>query len=459
MNQFTSIQNNVLVTDSSTNSADFKRKKQNRSMNKEKFQAPKGTRDFLPDEMIRRQFVINKIQEVFERYGFEPFNTPAFEDFDLLAAKSGEDVKRQIYEFRDKANRRLGLRFDLTVPMARVVASNPQLPKPFKRYAIAPVWRYEEVTAARKREFWQCDVDVVGSSSMESDVECITAAVDALRELGFKNFVITVNNRKILDGFIEAIGADKNKDLDVFRAIDKLKKFSEETVREELKKAGMNEQQIGKLFKLTSASFEGGKILLKESAVGKEGLKEIEEIIKFAKMYGIAKMLKVDFTLARGLDYYTGPIFEIVVKGYEKYGSVAGGGRYDKLIETFGGRPTAATGISLGIERIIEIMQQEKMFKLEKTKTKVFVAAVDDKVRENAREIAKRLRGEGIGCQVDLMKRSLSKQLEYADALGIPYVLIVGQKELKSKKFKLRDMKKKNEKTMTLQQILKMFAK
>ena len=451
MNQFTSSSAKDLST---ANSPDLKNKKQNKSM---KFQTPKGTRDFLPEEMIRRQFVIDKIRNVFERFGFEPFDTPAFEDFELLAAKSGEDVKRQIYDFEDKAGRRLGLRFDLTVPMSRVVASNPQLAKPFKRYAIAPAWRYEEVTASRKREFWQCDADVVGSSSIEADVECITVAVECLREIGFKNFAINVNSRKILDGFIEVVGADKSKDLDIFRAIDKLKKFSKEIVKAELKKAGLNDKQIADLFKLTSASFFGGKILLKDSNVGKEGLNELDEMMKFAKIYGIAKMMKIDFSLARGLDYYTGPIFEIVVKDYEKYGSVAGGGRYDKLIETFGGRPTHATGISLGIERIIEIMEQEKMFKLEKTKTKIFVASVDEKVKSNAVKIAKELREKGINCQVDLMGRSLGKQLEYANTSAIPFVLIVGKKELKKKKFKLRDMKAKKEKEVSLNEIMKVL--
>lgn len=420
-----------------------------------KFQTPKGTRDFLPEEMIRRQFVIDKIKEIFERYGFEPFSTPAFEDFELLSAKSGEEVKRQIYEFRDKADRRLGLRFDLTVPMARVIANNPQVPKPFKRYAIAPVWRYEEVTAARKREFWQCDADVVGSSSMESDVECMATAIESFRELGFKNFVVTLNSRKVLDGFIEIVGADKSSDIDIFRAIDKLKKFSEMSVRDELRKAGLNEKQITQLFELVSASFDGAKVLLKGSSVGQEGLNELSEMVKFARIFGIQKMLKFDFSLARGLDYYTGPIFEIVVKDYEKYGSVAGGGRYDKLIETFGGRPTPATGISLGIERIIEIMEQEKMFRLEKTKTRVFIASAGEKVKPDVIRIAQKFRLEEINCQIDLMKRNLGKQLEYADALNIPYVLIVGEKELKSRKFKLRDMKAKKEREVSIQEAVK----
>lgn len=421
-----------------------------------KFQTPKGTRDFLPEEMIRRQFVIDKVRKVFEKFGFGPLSTPVFEDFELLSAKSGEDVKRQIYDFEDKGGRRLGLRFDLTVPMARVVASNPQIPKPFKRYAIAPVWRYEEVTAARKREFWQCDADVVGSSSMEADVECIAAAVECFKELGFKDFTIVVNDRKILDSFIELIKADKNRGLDIFRSIDKLKKFGEQIVRLELSKIGLVEKQIDELLQMLGANLDKAtRIAMK---VGKlEGINEIEEIEKFAKVYGIEKMIKIDFSLARGLDYYTGPIFEIIIKNYEKYGSVAGGGRYDKLIETFGGRPTAATGISLGIERIMEIMEEENMFKLEKTQTKVFVANVDEKVKKATIKIANELRKNGITSQIDLMNRSLGKQLEYTDSAGIPFVVIVGEKELKKKKVKLRNMKTKKENEILIKQIPKIL--
>lgn len=418
-----------------------------------KYQAPKGTRDFLPEEMIRRQFVIEKIKNVFERFGFEPFDTPAFEEFELLSAKSGEDVKKQIYDFEDKGGRRLGLRFDLTVPMARVVASNPQLPKPFKRYAIAPVWRYEEVTAARKREFWQCDADIVGSSSMEADVECIAAAVECFKELGFKDFTILVNDREVLDSFIDIIGADKTKDLDIFRAIDKVKKIGEEVMKSELLKIGLTDKQVAQLKDLIKTPFSAARKLLQAAAKIQEGLNELSDIMKFTKIYGIDKMIKIDFSLARGLDYYTGPIFEIIIKDYEKYGSVAGGGRYDKLIETFGGRPTAATGISLGIERIVEIMEEEKMFKLEKTKSKVFVVNVNENIKSDVVKIANNLRKEGINCQIDLMNRSLGRQLEYADSVAIPFVIIVGEKELKKKKVKVRNMKKKVEKEILISRI------
>lgn len=424
-----------------------------------KFQAPKGTKDFLPEEMVKRQFVIDTIRNVFERYGFDPLETPVFEEFELLAAKSGEDVKNQIYKFEDKSGRELGLRFDLTIPMARVVANNPQMQKPFKRYAIAPAWRYEEITASRKRQFYQSDIDVVGSTSMEADIECIAAAIDCLKELGFKDFIVTINNRKILDGFLEVIKVNLAQSLGIFRAIDKLKKFGQTTVIEELIKTGLEKKQTDKLLDLISESGKFEELLKKVkkilagSEIGEEGIKELEDIRSFAESFGISKYLLLDFSLARGLDYYTGPIFEIAVKGYEKVGSIAGGGRYDTLIEIFGGRPSPATGISLGIERVIEILNEEGKLNFGKSKVKIFVANVNEKVKKDAIKIAQKLRAEGINCQTDLMNRSLGKQLEYSDNMQIPFVVIIGEKELKVKKVKIRNMKTKQEKEVTVEKI------
>lgn len=424
-----------------------------------RFQPPKGTKDFLPEEMIKREYVIQTIKKKFEEYGFAPIETPVFENWKLLTKKCGEDIKQQIYYFKDKAGRELGLRFDLTVPMCRMVANNPQQPKPFKRYVISPVWRYEEVTKARKREFYQADIDVVGSSSMEAEVECIACAVDCLKALGFKDFTVIINNRKILDGFIELIKADKCKDVDIFRAIDKLEKFGEEAVKKELKNCKLNDKQIEQLLGLIKTKdVNEVKKLLKGIKIGEEGLWEIEKIFEIAMIYGISEMLKLDFTLARGIDYYTGPIFEIKAKRYEKYGSVAGGGRYDNLIELLGGRYTPATGISLGVERIVEIMEKEQMFNLPRTKVKVFVANATGDVKPDVIRITQKLRKEGIPAQTDLMDRNLTKQLEFADSLGIPYCIIVGRKELEKNRFKLKDMKAKSEKELKLEDIIKLLS-
>jgi histidyl-tRNA synthetase len=425
-----------------------------------KFQPPKGTRDFLPEEMIIREYVLETVKKIFESYGFDSFETPAFENWGLLATKCGADILNQIFKFEDKGGRKLGLRFDLTVPLARVVANNPQLPKPFKRYCIGRVWRYEEPQAGRNREFWQADIDVVGSSSMEAEVECIACTIDCFKALGFGDFVVKINNRKILDGLLELVKIEKEGKLDVFRVIDKLDKIGVEGVKKELLKIGLEKGQIEKLFKLitTKGNFEKtlreGKELLKKTEIGKEGLEELEKIYNLGKKYGISNFLELDFSLARGLDYYTGPIFEVYVKEIEKLGAQAAGGRYDDLIELVGGVPTPATGISLGIERIVTTIKTKKI-NLPKTKVRVFIASVNEKVKDDVIKIAQKLRNERISCQIDLMNRNLTRQLEYADSLGIPFVIIVGQKELENKVFRLKDMNRKTEELLNFDDLIK----
>jgi histidyl-tRNA synthetase len=429
----------------------------------EKFQTPKGTRDFLPEEMIKRDYIIDILKKTFENFGFDPFETPAFENFELLARKGGggDTIKDQIYYFKDKSDRELGLRFDLTVPMTRVVANNPQLPKPFKRYCIGRVWRYEEIRKDRFREFWQCDVDTVGSDSMQADAEILAVAVKALENLGFKKFVINLNNRKILSGLIELIQVPKEKRFDIFRAIDKLDKFGKESVKDELKTIGLSDEQISKLLKFVTLEgkpksvLEDGERILKQTKIGLEGLKELKEIVDISKNYGFYDRIVIDFSLARGLDYYTGPIFEVIDTSGKNIGSLAGGGRYDELIELFGGRPTSATGISLGIERVTEVMNQEKMFDLPKTKVKVFVVNVNDRVKDETIKVTEKLRENNIPCQVDLMNRNLVKQLQYADSLGIPYAVIIGPEEIKKKIVKFRDMKKRKEVGMKLEDVIR----
>ncbi len=428
-----------------------------------KFQPPKGTRDFLAEEMILRETILNTIKTIFEKYGFEPLDTPVFEDFELLAAKSGEDVMKQIFQFKDKGGREMGLRFDLTVPLARVVASNPQLPKPYKRYAIGPAWRYEEPQSGRMRQFYQADIDICGSNRLEADVECIVCAIDCFKSLGFKKFAVRINNRKILDGMLELVGVKKESNLEIFRSIDKMDKIGEDGVKSELLKKGLTEKQIEKLFAIITKKgdflevLNEGKKILKGIKIAKEGIKELEEIYEFSKYYGISKFIAMDFNLARGLDYYTGPIFELV-EGKEKLiGTLAAGGRYDNLIGQFGDIPVPATGISLGIERIFRLMKERKSLEIKKTKVKVFVSNVNEEVKKDAIKIVQKLRENGIYCQTDLMNKNLTKQLEYADSLGIPYVIIVGKKEVESGKFKLKDMKKKAEKELTIEEIVNLL--
>ena len=424
---------------------------------------PRGTRDFMPNEMIRRRFVMEKIQRVFENYGFDEIETPAFERWDVLAAKCGEEIREQIYKFEDRGGRLLGLRFDLTVPLARLVASNPTIPKPFKRYCISRVWRYEEPQSGRFREFWQADADVIGSDKMDADVEVLAVAADCLKALGFTDFTFRLSNRKILDGFVKIASIPESKTLDVFRAFDKLDKIGLSGVRKELSRRGISQESSEVL--LASISLKGvGEIpeearkLLRGIKVADEGLNELGEILEKTADYAIAGKFIVDFSLVRGLDYYTGPIYEIVVRAEKNVGSVAGGGRYDNLIALYGGGPSPATGISLGIERIVEIMKDEGMFNQPKTLVKLFVSTVDESVQKDALAIAKRSREAGISTEVDLMGRRLTKQLEHADSKGIPYVLVVGPEEVQRGKFRLKLMETREEREVTVDELMQMLS-
>ncbi|RLI98573.1 MAG: histidine--tRNA ligase [Candidatus Aenigmatarchaeota archaeon] len=430
-----------------------------------KFKPLKGMKDFLPAEMILRQRVIEKIKTIFENFGFQPLETPALESWEVLAAKGagGEEILKETYSFEDRAGRKIGLRYDLTVPLARVIAQNPDLPLPFKRYQIQKVWRYGDVAKGRLREFLQCDIDIVGSASMLADAEVIACAIACLKALGFEGFVVRLNNRKILNALVKYAGIEEAKVLDVLRSIDKLEKIGREGVEKELKEKRIPEKSIEKIFELIEIKgkpneiFERVSRLIEDFEEGMEGINELKELIAWLELMKCSKYIKVDLSLARGLDYYTGPIFEFFAE--KGIGSIAAGGRYDKLIGLFAKRNLPATGASLGIERIIEVIKDRKLIKVRKCKTKVFVACASDEVRENALEIVFMLRENGIQTDFDLRGRNLTRQLKYADSLGIPYVIIVGKKELEAGRVKIRRMEEEEEAEIKIHEILKFFEK
>ena len=427
----------------------------------DKFQPPRGTRDFLPEEMILRERVFDTVKKVFKRYGYDPFKTPAFENFELFATKEsiGEGEQDKFYAFKDKSGRKLCLRFDQTVPFARVVASNSQLPKPFKRFEISRVWRYEEVKRGRYREFWQCDVDIVGTKNMSADAEIIDCTMTVVKELGFTDCYMKLNNRKLLSGMIQFAGIPKNKVQDAFRSIDKLDKVGIEGVEKELESRGITGEQKEKLLKIIDVKLEPREVLEKtkeligDNELGLEGIKELQKLVEALENTGV-KDFGIDLSLVRGLDYYTSTIFELMSKD-QRIGSIAGGGRYDKMIGAFAGNKEEipAVGIALGIERIIELLKEREEKKV-KTVTKVFVANVNDEVKENCLRIVGKLRQAGINTQTDVMGRNLRKQLDYANSLGIPYVVFVGPEEVESGKFKLKDMGSGEEKELSLEEIV-----
>lgn len=428
------------------------------------FQPPRGTRDFLPEEMLKRNWVLDRIREVYEVYGFEPLGTPAFESWELLKVKSGDNIINQIYYFKDKSDRELGLRFEWTASLARVVSSHRELQMPFKRFAIGPVWRYENPSEAHYREFWQADADIVGVSDQIADAEILATTVDCLRSLGFKDFVIKLNDRRILEAFIELVGMPEEKALDIIRSVDKLGKIGRDGVVKELSKYVQNEDSIIKLLDLISIKASAEDVLehaakcLEKQPEGVKGCVALKSILDYSKPFGYYDYIVVDLTLARGLDYYTGPVFEVSAKGYEDYGSIAGGGRYDEIIGLFGGEPTPATGVALGIERIVQLLDRKNGFVNLRLGVEVLVSPVSESVKSTAIEVAQSLRKSGISTTLDLLGRGLSKQLNFADRKGIRKVIIVGEKELKKGCVTLRDMATGDQKKVKIDELPSLLA-
>lgn len=412
-----------------------------------KLETPPGTRDFLPEEMAKRQAVIDTVRSIFERYGFPPAETPAFEYSELLTDKYGEEEKL-IYKFKDMGGRELALRYDLTVPLVRMFSMN-QPTLPFKRYCISRVWRFDRPQKGRYREFWQCDVDIVGVAGIQADAEVVACAIDALEALGLKDAKFKVNNRKLLDALMISVGIDKESELAVFRALDKLEKIGEEQVRKELK--GIDKKKLDKLFEILKLR----TIKDVEGVVGDcDGIRELKELTRLLKLYG--KKVSLDLCMVRGLDYYTGNIFEVDLGSY---GSIAGGGRYDRLIGQLSGKEgTPAVGISLGIERIIEVMR-EKGLLAEKKAVQAYVLRADDESWEEAVRITQELRFAGISAETDLLGRNFSNQMKYADKLGAGRIVIVGQKDLKDGKVTVKDMKTGEQKAVKRERLVESLSK
>lgn len=418
------------------------------------YQTVRGMRDFLPDDMAKRNYVFSIVKGVFSKYGFEEMETPAIENLELLSSKegAGEEVRKEVYRFKDQGGRELGLRFDLTVPTARVVASNPDLPKPFKRFMIGRVWRYDRPGAGRYREFWQADVDVFGSESALADAECAASVCEVLSALEFDDFSIKVNNRKLLEALAVFSGIKENS-MSVFRSVDKLDKIGKEGVADELEEKGILDDNVKKFLDLICV--EGGRELLCkfEELLGDktDGIAELRSFLEQMKLLGFEERVVLQPSLARGLDYYTGNVFECAVQ--EGKWSIAGGGRYDKLIQSYGGREVPAVGISIGIERVITLMEERFLFP-DLQGERVFVAPVKDEVREKALELVQELRSTGIIAETDLMGRKLGKQFAYVDSRGIKTVLVVGPKELEDKEVTVRDMESGNEERVALSDLI-----
>lgn len=399
-----------------------------------KAQTLKGFRDFLPKEEKKRQFVIETLKKVFESYGFEPLETPALEYEEILLGKYGEEADKLMYRFEDNGKRKVALRYDQTVPLARVVSQyQNELPMPFKRYQIQPVWRAENPQKGRYREFLQCDADIVGASSPLSDAELISLAIKAIEKLGFKNFKVLINDRSIFGDFAK----------EAIMAIDKLKKIGIDGVANELVEKKLAKDKDEAVSKIIS------RIQTQKPT------KRLEEIFKYLEELGV-DALKYEFspTLARGLDYYTGVIIEIEIEGYSA-GSVCGGGRYDNLIGMLAGRKVPAVGFAFGFDRLMEAMEEFNLFPKDLNGTKVLVTVFSEELKEKSIAITSLLRKNNVNTVIYLEpEQKLEKQIKYANQKNIPFVLVIGPNETQKNTVMLKNMKSGEQKEISLDAIL-----
>ncbi|HOZ35793.1 MAG TPA: histidine--tRNA ligase [archaeon] len=419
----------------------------------------RGTRDFPPNEKIIRDKVIYQIKEIFEIYGFSPLETPTFEKLEILEAKFGagenSDAISEIYRFKDQGNRDLGLRYEFTFALARFVGQNPQLKLPFKRYQIGTVFRDGPIKAGRYREFYQCDIDIIGVSSVLADAESLAVVRDVFKKLKL-DVIIEVNDRKLLTEIIKYSGIEEKQATSVIISIDKLKKIGIKGVKEELLEKQIPKDKIEKLLNLLT-EIEKGTNAEKQKSLNKllgetEGLKEIEELLGYLKDFSV----EVEFSpsLARGLGYYTGPIYEVFLKDQSIMGgSIAGGGRWDQMIGKYIGNENqnySATGLSFGIEPIMDIILKRDGT-TRQTVTDLLVIPI--KTQKEAIKVTQELRKRGLKVQVDLLERSVSKNIEYADKQGIPYVGFLGEDEIKQNKIKIRNLKSGKEELLDIDKV------
>ncbi len=407
-------------------------------------QIPKGFRDFLPQQMILRREIMRTMSAIFEQYGFVPLDTPCLEYARTLEGKYGEEGDKLIYRFEDRGGRAVALRYDLTIPLARVAAMYQQLPKPFKRYQIAPVWRADKPQKGRFREFYQCDIDIIGSPGACADAELLLVAHAVLQALGFDNYLIRINNRKILNALAERLGIDSARIPDFLRALDKLDKAGPEAVLQEMQSAQLlsrdaqtivRERLLGE-----GDNFEAVAALVAESETGSAGLRELELITRVLEADGVdARYYQKDISLARGLDYYTGPIFEVVVRE-PRIGSILGGGRYDDLIGLFARQSMPATGISFGLERLVTVMEELGMAGQIHSLTQVLVTQFSDELLADGVKLAAQLRRAGLNTELYHAPDKLKKQMSYAAGRAIPVVVVLGPDEAGQGRATLKNM-------------------
>ncbi|MFD2998828.1 histidine--tRNA ligase [Pontibacter toksunensis] len=463
-------------------------------MSKEKPSIPKGTRDFGPAVVVRRNYIFSVIRRTFEKFGYLPLETPAMEQLSVLTGKYGDEGDQLIFkilnsgDFLAKTNHsdieqghkhltskitEKALRYDLTVPFARYVVMNRNdITFPFKRYQIQPVWRADRPQKGRYREFYQCDADVVGTDSLLCEAEIVQMVNEVLTTIGLTDFTIKINHRGILAGIAEAIG-EKGREGDICVAIDKLDKIGQEGVRKELLERGISEEAVTKLEPLytlegsNKAILEQLQTILGETAEGQRGLKDLYDVWRYLSRLNSSALtaqnesgnprLMLDVTLARGLSYYTGCIFEVKVNNVSM-GSISGGGRYDNLTGMFGLQGVSGVGFSFGVDRIYDVIEELQLFpESSQVGTKALIVQFDKESEEYALPVLQRLRDEGIASELYPEPAKLKKQMGYADQKNIPYVILIGSEEMASGKLKLRNMELGEQQDVTVDEIISLL--
>ena len=424
-----------------------------------------GFMELLPSEQILFNQMKEKIENVYKRYGFLPLDTPILELSDVLLAKAGGETEKQIYRFT-KGDTDISMRFDLTVPLAKYVSKNyGNLSFPFRRYQIGKVYRGERTQKGRYREFYQCDIDIIGDGdlSINNDAELLSVVYNIFKELGFEDFTIKVNNRKLLNGFFEELGQKENSD-EILRIIDKIEKIGKESVIEELEKIEVPNDKIKKILEFieiegtTDEKIEKLKLLNVKNEKFVSGLSELEELVKKARMFKISdKNLKIELSITRGLDYYTGTVFETFLNDYREIGSVCSGGRYENLAEFYTDKKLPGVGASIGLTRLFYKFNELNLIKAEKKSiSQVLIVPMTEDLSFPI-EIANQLRENGINTEIFLNDKKLKAKMKYADKLEIPYVIVIGEDEIQTGNFKIKNMKTGEEKQTDLKNCLSVF--
>ena len=409
----------------------------------------KGVRDVLPEELLARNQLMGTLVGVFERYGFGPLETPAMEYLDILLGKYGAEGEKLIYKLAYRDGETLALRYDLTVPLSRVVAMNQDLPMPFKRWQVQPVWRADRAQPAqgRFREFIQCDVDTVGTASTAADAENVAVVHDGIRALGIDDFVVRINNRKLLAGVRDWAGLAPEREADLFRIVDKMDKIGLDGVRAEFAESDLPAEPVARILDVMQIKGTPDEVLsqatatLGGSALAEEGVRELAEVLDGVDALGVAlDRMQLDLYLTRGLDYYTGPIYEVNLTSIEKFGSLAGGGRYDDLAGMYGGAQVPATGVSIGLSRVLAALRKLELLKTRKTTSEVLVGRLQGTPVADCLRLCSELRAAGVPCEAYYEEDRLKKQFQLAERKGIPLMVLAGTDELEAGTVNIKDL-------------------